>query len=99
MSNLNESFKNEEQPLHSIMSDFSVGLASEMEHFKRVDEAKNADPFKESEVVAFVDSIWHKYDSDMSGSIDAEETKRMIEDITKSQNSISIELCKKFLKA
>ena len=60
------------------MSDFSVGLASEMEHFKRVDEAKNADPFKESEVVAFVDSIWHKYDSDMSGSIDAEETKRMI---------------------
>ena len=57
MSNLNESFKNEEKPLHSIMSDFSVGLASEMEHFKRVDEAKNADPFKESEVVAFVDSI------------------------------------------
>ena len=69
------------------------------EHFKRVDEAKNADPFRESEVVAFVDSIWHKYDSDESGSIDAKETKQMIEDITKSQNSISIELCQKFLES
>ena len=88
MGKLNESFENEEQPLRSIMSEFSVGLASEMEHFKRVDEAKNADPFRESEVVAFVDSIWHKYDSDESGSIDAKETKQMIEDITKSQNSM-----------
>ena len=99
MGKLNESFENEEQPLRSIMSEFSVGLASEMEHFKRVDEAKNADPFRESEVVAFVDSIWHKYDSDESGSIDAKETKQMIEDITKSQNSISIELCQKFLES
>ena len=99
MNKLNESFENEEQPLRSIISEFSVGLASEMEHFKQVDEAKNADPFRESEVVAFVDSIWHKYDSDESGSIDAKETKQMIEDITKSQNSISIELCQKFLES
>ena len=47
-----KALKMRNKPLHSIMSDFSVGLAREMEHFKRVDEAKNADPFRESEVVA-----------------------------------------------
>ena len=40
MGKLNESFENEEQPLRSIMSEFSVGLASEMEHFKRVMKQK-----------------------------------------------------------
>ena len=99
MSTLKESFENEEKPLGGIMSDFSVGLASEIERFKHIEEAKNADPYKESEVVAFVDSIWHKYDSDSSGSIDAEETKKMIEDVTRSENALSIELCQKFLKS
>ena len=33
MGKLNESFENEEQPLRSIMSEFSVGLASEMGTF------------------------------------------------------------------
>ena len=43
----------------------------------------------------FMEHIWYKYDADMSGGIDSEETKQMIEDIT--GGDVSSEQCEQFL--
>ena len=42
-----------------------------------------------------MEHIWYKYDADMSGGIDSEETKQMIEDIT--GGDVSSEQCEQFL--
>ena len=50
---------------------------------------------QKEEIGAFLLHIWNKYDADNSGGIDAEETKEMIQDITKKE--VSTESCEKFL--
>eukprot|EP00943_MAST-04B_sp_MAST-4B-sp1_P003746 g3746.t1 len=47
------------------------------------------------ELDAFLKHIWQEYDVDNSGSIDPEETKKMIEDIT--GHEVSLNECKNFL--
>ena len=52
---------------------------------------------RRAEISDFLQFIWNKYDADMSGGIDTEETRNMIVDVT--GKSVSIDSCEQFLKS
>jgi hypothetical protein len=66
------------------------------EREKNMDNAEKYSPMEEKEELdAFLECIWQEYDADESGSIDPEETKKMIENITGKK--VSLHECKNFL--
>ena len=52
---------------------------------------------EKEEINAFLGHIWREYDSDKNGSLDHEETKKMIENIT--GHTVSTDECKNFLSS
>ena len=54
--------------------------------------------FELSILIAYIDTIWTKYDTDRNGSISVDETKQLLSDIT-GHKSISREECEQFVKS
>ena len=62
-----------------------------------VDGALEAE-FELSILQAYIDTVWIKYDTDGNGTINVDETKQLLSDIT-GHESISHEECERFVKA
>ena len=54
--------------------------------------------FELSILIAYIDTIWTKYDTDRNGSISVDETKQLLSDIT-GHKSISRKECEQFVKS